>query len=68
MVESSAHDHMTLLPGKAKCYSFSFVAKTEDVGKKIEVRLCADRREGQSAGSPFSDRVFAGFSRLDERC
>ncbi|KAE8277634.1 Trafficking protein particle complex subunit 11 [Larimichthys crocea] len=28
---------MSLLPGKTKCYNFSFVAKTEDVGKKIEM-------------------------------
>lgn len=39
VVESSEPDSMSLLPGKTKCYNFSFVAKTEDVGKKIEVRL-----------------------------
>ncbi|XP_058506254.1 trafficking protein particle complex subunit 11 [Solea solea] len=37
VVESSGQDSMNLLPGKTKCYSFSFVAKTEDVGKKIEI-------------------------------
>lgn len=31
---------MYLSPGKSKCFSFSFVAKTEDVGKKIEVSYC----------------------------
>lgn len=31
---------MRLWPGKSKSFSFSFVAKTEDVGKKIEVRNC----------------------------
>ena len=38
VVESSGQEKMSLLPGKTKCYNFSFVAKTEDVGKKIEVR------------------------------
>lgn len=37
MLESSDHRNMSLLPGKTKLYNFSFVAKTEDVGKKIEV-------------------------------
>lgn len=37
VVESSGQDSLSLLPGKTKCYNFSFVAKTEDVGKKIEV-------------------------------
>ncbi|KAG7241924.1 hypothetical protein INR49_024671 [Caranx melampygus] len=37
VVESSAQESMTFLPGVTKCYNFSFVAKTEDVGKKIEV-------------------------------
>lgn len=37
MVESSDQESMSLLPGKNKCYNFSFVAKTEDVGKKIEM-------------------------------
>ncbi|KAM7417076.1 hypothetical protein PAMA_016943 [Pampus argenteus] len=36
VVESS----MSLLPGKTECYNFSFVAKTEDVGKKIELDKC----------------------------
>lgn len=29
---------MCLVPGKTRKYCFKFVAKTEDVGKKIEVR------------------------------
>ncbi|PWA32492.1 hypothetical protein CCH79_00016673 [Gambusia affinis] len=37
VVESSGQDSMTLLPGKPRCYNFSFVAKTEDVGKKVEM-------------------------------
>ncbi|CAF95410.1 unnamed protein product, partial [Tetraodon nigroviridis] len=36
-VASSGEESMHLLPGKSKCFSFSFVAKTEDVGKKLEV-------------------------------
>uniref|UniRef100_A0A7N8Y5K1 Trafficking protein particle complex subunit 11 n=1 Tax=Mastacembelus armatus TaxID=205130 RepID=A0A7N8Y5K1_9TELE len=39
VVESSGQEGMSLLPGKTKCYNFSFVAKMEDVGKKIEVRF-----------------------------
>lgn len=34
---SSGQETMSLFPGKTKCYNFSFVAKTEDVGKKIEM-------------------------------
>ncbi|XP_004073643.1 trafficking protein particle complex subunit 11 [Oryzias latipes] len=37
VAESSGQEDMTLLPGKPKRYRFSFVAKTEDVGKKIEI-------------------------------
>ncbi|XP_068181246.1 trafficking protein particle complex subunit 11 [Antennarius striatus] len=37
VLESSALDDMNLLPGKPKCFTFSFVAQTEDVGKKIEM-------------------------------
>lgn len=37
VVESSGQNTMSLVPGKTKCYNFSFVAKTEDVGKKIEM-------------------------------
>uniref|UniRef100_A0A672GQH4 Trafficking protein particle complex subunit 11 n=1 Tax=Salarias fasciatus TaxID=181472 RepID=A0A672GQH4_SALFA len=37
VAEASGSDSMTLLPGKTRSFSFSFVAKTEDVGKKIEV-------------------------------
>lgn len=38
---------MYLWPGKSKSFSFSFVAKTEDVGKKIEVRNCVCLYEGK---------------------
>uniref|UniRef100_A0A8C2WVK6 Trafficking protein particle complex subunit 11 n=1 Tax=Cyclopterus lumpus TaxID=8103 RepID=A0A8C2WVK6_CYCLU len=37
VVESAGQECMSLLPGKTKCHNFSFVAKTEDVGKKIEL-------------------------------
>ncbi|KAK5622436.1 Trafficking protein particle complex subunit 11, partial [Crenichthys baileyi] len=37
VAESSGEESMTLLPGKPKRYNFSFVAKTEDVGKKVEM-------------------------------
>ncbi|XP_071377253.1 trafficking protein particle complex subunit 11-like, partial [Centroberyx affinis] len=37
VVESSGQESMCLLPGATRCYNFSFVAKTEDVGKKIEM-------------------------------
>uniref|UniRef100_A0A3Q1GS95 Trafficking protein particle complex subunit 11 n=1 Tax=Acanthochromis polyacanthus TaxID=80966 RepID=A0A3Q1GS95_9TELE len=36
-VVEAGQENMTLSPGKTKCYNFSFVAKTEDVGKKIEM-------------------------------
>uniref|UniRef100_A0A667WMT2 Trafficking protein particle complex subunit 11 n=1 Tax=Myripristis murdjan TaxID=586833 RepID=A0A667WMT2_9TELE len=39
VVESSGQENMCLSPGATRCYNFSFVAKTEDVGKKIEVML-----------------------------
>ncbi|XP_068596218.1 trafficking protein particle complex subunit 11 [Brachionichthys hirsutus] len=37
VVESSGPDDMNLSPGKTKSFNFSFVAQTEDVGRKIEV-------------------------------
>uniref|UniRef100_A0A3Q2XZI6 Trafficking protein particle complex subunit 11 n=1 Tax=Hippocampus comes TaxID=109280 RepID=A0A3Q2XZI6_HIPCM len=37
VLETSSQECKTLLPGKTKCYNFSFVAKTKDVGKKIEM-------------------------------
>ncbi|XP_026213775.1 trafficking protein particle complex subunit 11 [Anabas testudineus] len=37
VVESSGQETMNLVPGKTKCYNFTFVARTEDVGKKIEM-------------------------------
>ncbi|XP_061690008.1 trafficking protein particle complex subunit 11 isoform X2 [Syngnathoides biaculeatus] len=37
VLETSGQERETLLPGKSKCYNFSFVAKTRDVGKKIEM-------------------------------
>uniref|UniRef100_A0A8D3DPB3 Trafficking protein particle complex subunit 11 n=1 Tax=Scophthalmus maximus TaxID=52904 RepID=A0A8D3DPB3_SCOMX len=39
VLESSGQDSVSLLPRKTKCFNFSFVAKTEDVGKKIEVSI-----------------------------
>uniref|UniRef100_A0A3P8WYF0 Trafficking protein particle complex subunit 11 n=1 Tax=Cynoglossus semilaevis TaxID=244447 RepID=A0A3P8WYF0_CYNSE len=39
VMASSGQDSMILLPGKTQCFNFSFVAKTEDVGKKIEVSV-----------------------------
>lgn len=38
ILEASSQENMCLVPGKTRIYSFKFVAKTEDVGKKIEVR------------------------------
>ncbi|XP_028315223.1 trafficking protein particle complex subunit 11 [Gouania willdenowi] len=35
--ESTAHHNITLFPGKPKIFDFNFVAKIEDVGKKIEM-------------------------------
>ncbi|KAJ3587786.1 hypothetical protein NHX12_011382 [Muraenolepis orangiensis] len=37
VVESSGQDNMCLSPGKTSCFSFNFVAKTQDVGKKVEI-------------------------------
>ncbi|TNN63892.1 Trafficking protein particle complex subunit 11 [Liparis tanakae] len=37
VVESAGQESMSLLPGKTKSHNFSFVAKTDDVGKKIEL-------------------------------
>ncbi|XP_056140033.1 trafficking protein particle complex subunit 11 [Lampris incognitus] len=37
VLESSGKDNMSLSPGITRCYDFSFVAKKEDVGKKIEM-------------------------------
>ncbi|XP_054453704.1 trafficking protein particle complex subunit 11 [Anoplopoma fimbria] len=37
VVESRGQESTSLLPGKTECLNFSFVAKTEDVGKKIEM-------------------------------
>ncbi|KAM8907986.1 trafficking protein particle complex subunit 11 isoform 1-T1 [Spinachia spinachia] len=37
VVEWVGQETMSLLPGKPKCHNFSFVAKTDDVGKKIEM-------------------------------
>lgn len=38
ILEPSTQENMCLVPGKTRKYCFKFVAKTEDVGKKIEVR------------------------------
>uniref|UniRef100_A0A6Q2ZQJ1 Trafficking protein particle complex subunit 11 n=1 Tax=Esox lucius TaxID=8010 RepID=A0A6Q2ZQJ1_ESOLU len=37
ILEPLSQENMCLVPGKTRKYSFKFVAKTEDVGKKIEI-------------------------------
>ncbi|XP_077589435.1 trafficking protein particle complex subunit 11 isoform X2 [Stigmatopora nigra] len=37
VLDTSSQESKTLLPRKTKCYNFKFVAKTKDVGKKIEM-------------------------------
>ncbi|XP_042323158.1 trafficking protein particle complex subunit 11 isoform X2 [Sceloporus undulatus] len=37
ILESSMQETLCLIPGKTKKFTFKFVAKTEDVGKKIEI-------------------------------
>ncbi|KAF7702357.1 trafficking protein particle complex subunit 11 [Silurus meridionalis] len=37
ILETSTQQNMCLVPGKARKYCFKFVAKTEDVGRKIEI-------------------------------
>ncbi|XP_077103584.1 trafficking protein particle complex subunit 11 [Siphateles boraxobius] len=37
ILESSSQENMCLVPGKTRKYCFKFVAKTEDVGKKVEI-------------------------------
>lgn len=37
ILEPSTQGTLCLIPGKTKKFTFKFVAKTEDVGKKIEV-------------------------------
>ncbi|CAL8358618.1 unnamed protein product [Merluccius merluccius] len=37
VLESSGQDKICLSPGETSCFSFNFVAKTQDVGKKIEM-------------------------------
>ncbi|XP_077464775.1 trafficking protein particle complex subunit 11 isoform X1 [Stigmatopora argus] len=37
VLDTSSQESKTLLPRKTKCYDFKFVAKTKDVGKKIEM-------------------------------
>ncbi|KAK2890874.1 hypothetical protein Q8A67_013517 [Cirrhinus molitorella] len=37
ILEPSSQENMCLVPGKTRKYCFKFVAKTEDVGKKIEI-------------------------------
>jgi hypothetical protein len=41
---------MLLTPGETSCFSFNFVAKTQDVGKKIEVRPGARSTRGPAVG------------------
>lgn len=38
ILEASPQENMCLVPGKTRKYCFKFVAKTEDVGRKIEVQ------------------------------
>ncbi|KAL7858534.1 hypothetical protein AOLI_G00186360 [Acnodon oligacanthus] len=37
ILEASSQENMCLVPGKTRKYCFKFVAKTEDVGRKIEI-------------------------------
>ncbi|XP_036407782.1 trafficking protein particle complex subunit 11 [Megalops cyprinoides] len=37
ILEPSTQENMCLVPGKTRKYTFTFVARTEDVGKKIEI-------------------------------
>ena len=37
VLENATQGKMCLVPGKTRKFLFKFVAKTEDVGKKIEV-------------------------------
>uniref|UniRef100_A0A4W4FVJ2 Trafficking protein particle complex subunit 11 C-terminal domain-containing protein n=1 Tax=Electrophorus electricus TaxID=8005 RepID=A0A4W4FVJ2_ELEEL len=37
ILEPSSQENMCLVPGKTRKYCFKFVAKTEDVGRKIEI-------------------------------
>lgn len=39
ILQTSSQQNMCLVPGKARKYCFKFVAKTEDVGRKIEVEF-----------------------------
>lgn len=39
ILELTTQGTLCLIPGKTKKFAFKFVAKTEDVGKKIEVRI-----------------------------
>ncbi|XP_073676596.1 trafficking protein particle complex subunit 11 [Garra rufa] len=41
ILEPSSQENMCLVPGKTRKYCFKFVAKTEDVGKKIEITSVA---------------------------
>lgn len=59
MVESSGNESMSLLPGKTKCYNFSFVAKTEDIGKKIEVSMCVSVSVRESEREIVANYVFS---------
>ncbi|XP_018421175.1 PREDICTED: trafficking protein particle complex subunit 11 [Nanorana parkeri] len=49
ILEQSAQGTMCLVPGKTRKFSFKFVAKTEDVGKKIEI-TSVDLILGSEAG------------------
>ncbi|XP_030620604.1 trafficking protein particle complex subunit 11 isoform X1 [Chanos chanos] len=49
ILEPSSQANMCLIPGKTRKYCFTFVAKTEDVGKKIEI-TAVDLMLGSESG------------------
>ncbi|XP_069049105.1 trafficking protein particle complex subunit 11 [Lepisosteus oculatus] len=49
ILEPSTQENMCLVPGKMRKYSFKFVARTEDVGKKIEI-TAVDLMLGSESG------------------
>lgn len=57
MAEPTVANSRSLSPGKTKCYNFSFVAKTEDVGRKIEVRLTVKKKSGRKSDATLSRRI-----------
>lgn len=59
ILEQSSQGTMCLVPGRTRKFTFKFVAKTEDVGKKIEVcqfvlhlsYWCLERTQNYKAAS-----------------